>query len=278
MRIKPFIPLAILFFLITGGITYLITHFFITPKYESTAVIYTPNTHANIHLVSTGIRFGYDKEIGEQLEILGSVAVREQLISEFNLLEAYAIDTIETYWQEKLQSRYNRNIALNRTVNKSIEVTVRDEHPEQAAAMANRLVALADEHKSAVVKGNVKLAAEAALKSYEEKSAIIALMTDSLEALRQAGESVWTYGEERKSGRYQNYELQYRKELERYMELKQRWEELDDLLQAEIPRSYVVSAAIPASQPVYPKKALLSLLVGSIAAIAYLVIRNLKSH
>jgi glucan phosphoethanolaminetransferase (alkaline phosphatase superfamily) len=53
MRIKPFIPLAILFFLITGGITYLITHFFITPKYESTAVIYTPNTHANIHLVST---------------------------------------------------------------------------------------------------------------------------------------------------------------------------------------------------------------------------------
>jgi uncharacterized protein involved in exopolysaccharide biosynthesis len=276
MQIKPYLRTAVILFLAAGLLAYLITRFFITPKYESTTVIFTPNTHANIHLVSAGMRFGYDKEIGEQLEMLGSNAVRDALVDEFDLITAYNIDTTDIYWREKLQQEYDRNISLDRTINKSIEITVRDADPQQAAKMANRLVVLADEHKSEVVQRNVKQAADAAHESFQEKAAVIAEMTDSLEALRQAGESVWTYGEERKSGRYQNYELQYRRELERYMDLKQRWEELDDLLQAEIPRSYVVSAAIPASKPVYPKKGLLSLLAGLVAALGYIAIRNVK--
>lgn len=257
--------------------TYLFTRFFITPKYESTAVIFPANTHANIHLVSAGIRFGYDKEIGEQLEILNSTAVREAVVTEFDLIETYGIDTTDKFWRDELMLAYDRSISLDRTINKSIEITVRDADPHHAAEMAKRLVVLADAHKSEVVQRNVKLAADAAYESYQEKAAIVAVMTDSLEALRQAGESVWTFGEERKSGRYQNYELQYRKELERYMELKMRWEELDDLLKAEVPESYVVSTAIAASKPVYPRKALLSLIAGAVAALLYLAFRNLKN-
>ena len=277
MVIKPYLQTAVLLFVGCAMATYLFTRFFITPKYESTAVIFPANTHANIHLVSAGIRFGYDKEIGEQLEILNSTAVREAMIREFGLIDSYEIDTTSTFWREELQREYNQNIALNRTINKSIEIVVRDADPLRAAQMANRLVILADAHKSEVVQRNVKLAADAAYETYQEKTATVAEMTDSLEALRQAGESVWTFGEERKSGRYQNYELQYRKELERYMELKMRWEELDDLLKAEVPESYVVSTAIAASKPVYPKKALLSLLAGAIAALLYIAFRNLKN-
>ena len=276
MLIKPFFKPALLLFVLAFALTYIITRFFVTPKYESTAVIFPPNTHANIHLISAGIRFGYDKEIGEQLEMLGSSSVRDALVDEFDLIDAYDIDTSDVYWREKLQKEYDRNISMDRTINKSIEITVRDADPHQAAAMANRLVVLADEHKSEVVQRNVKLAAEAAWESYQEKAAVVAQMTDSLEALRQAGESVWTFGEERKSGRYQNYELQYRRELNRYMDLKQQWEELDDLLQAEIPRSYVVSTAIASSKPVYPKKGLLSLIAGLVAALGYIVIRNFR--
>ena len=277
MVIKPYLQTAVLLFVGCAMAAYLVTRFFITPKYESTAVIFPANTHANIHLVSAGIRFGYDKEIGEQLEILNSTAVREAMIREFGLIDSYEIDTTSTFWREELQREYNQNIALNRTINKSIEIVVRDADPLRAAQMANRLVILADAHKSEVVQRNVKLAADAAYETYQEKTATVAEMTDSLEALRQAGESVWTFGEERKSGRYQNYELQYRKELERYMELKMRWEELDDLLKAEVPESYVVSTAIAASKPVYPKKALLSLLAGAIAALLYIAFRNLKN-
>lgn len=277
MHIKPYLRTVVLLFLLSGSLTYLVTKFLITPKYQSTAVIFPPNTHANIHLVSAGIRFGYDKEIGEQLEILNSTAVRDALVQEFDLVNQYEIDQKDPYWQEKLQNEYDRNISLNRTINKSIEIVVRDKSPERAAAMANRLVVLADVHMSEIVHKNVALAAESASKSYQEKAQIVAQMTDSLEALRQAGESVWTFGEERKSGRYQNYELQYRKELDRFLELKMRWEELDDLLKESVPKSYVVSTAIANSKPVYPKKALLSLLAGALAAGIYLAYRKLKT-
>jgi uncharacterized protein involved in exopolysaccharide biosynthesis len=277
MVIKPYLQTAILLFVGCAMATYLFTRFFITPKYESTAVIFPANTHANIHLVSAGIRFGYDKEIGEQLEILNSTAVREAMIREFDLIKSYEIDTTGTFWREELQREYDHNISLDRTINKSIEIVVKDADPLRAAEMANRLVVLADAHKSEVVQRNVRLAADAAYESYQQKVATVAEMTDSLEAMRQAGESVWTFGEERKSGRYQNYELQYRKELDRYLELKMRWEELDDLLKAEVPKSYVVSTAIPASKPVYPKKALLSFLAGAIAALLYIAFRNLKN-
>ena len=275
MLVKPYLKSAIALFILAGIVTYGITYFFITPKYQSTAVIFPPNTHANIHLISAGIRFGYDKEIGEQLEILNSTAVRSALIDEFDLINQYEIDTTDRYWDEKLQKEYSKNISLNRTINKSIEIVVEDKDPNQAAAMANRLVVLSDEHKSEIVMQNVRLAAEAAKKSYLDKAALIQEMTDSLEAMRQAGECVWTFGEERKSGRYQNYELQYRKELDRFMYLKEEWEQLDDLLKAEIPQSYVVSTAVASYKPVFPKKGLFSLLAACIVGLGYLVLMNL---
>lgn len=276
MRIVPHLRIALLLFVLAFSSAYMLTRFGVTEKYESTTVIFTPNTHANIHLVSAGMRFGYDKEIGEQLEMLSSNAVRDALVKEFDLINVYDLDTTEVYWLEKLQKKYSRNVRFNRTVNKSIEISVRDADAQRAAAMANRLVELADLHKNAVVQRNVALAADAAYTSYQEKAALITEMTDSLEALRQAGESVWTFGEERKSGRYQNYELQYRKELERFLDLKMRWEELHDLKQTTVPKSYVVSAAFPASKPIYPKKGLLSLLAGLVAALGYIFLRNTK--
>jgi hypothetical protein len=142
--------------------------------------------------------------------------------------------------------------------------------------MANRLVVLGDAHMSEIVHKNVALAADAALKSYQEKAGIVAEMTDSLEALRQAGESVWNLGEERKSSRFLNYELQYRRELERFLELKMRWEELDDLLQESVPKSYVVSVAIANGKPVYPKKSWLALLAGTLAVLVYFGLLQLK--
>lgn len=276
MRVVPHLRIALLLFVLAFSSAYMLTRFGVTEKYESTTVIFTPNTHANIHLVSAGMRFGYDKEIGEQLEMLSSNAVRDALVKEFDLINVYDLDTTEVYWLEKLQKKYSRNVRFNRTVNKSIEISVRDADAQRAAAMANRLVELADLHKNAVVQRNVALAADAAYTSYQEKAALITEMTDSLEALRQAGESVWTFGEERKSGRYQNYELQYRKELERFLDLKMRWEELHDLKQTTVPKSYVVSAAFPASKPIYPKKGLLSLLAGLVAALGYIFLRNTK--
>lgn len=265
-----------LIFLVTGTIAYLIAKFAITPRYGSQAVIFPPNTHANIHLLEEGLRFGYDKEIGEHIEIMNSSKVRNAIIKTFNLSEHYRIDTTDRYYNAKLQKKYDKNISIMRTLNKSIHISVEDEDPKVAAGIANKIVEFSDNHKSTMVKENVRLAMESACKAYVEKEEVIVVMTDSLETLRQAGESVWTYGEERKSGRYFNYELQYRKQLDRYLNLKNRFEELETLYKDAVPRSYVVSEASVSDKPVYPQKGLSAILSGLIAVSIFVAFEKFK--
>lgn len=261
-------------FLVSAAATYLLAWVLITPQYESMAVIFPPNTHANMHLIGAGIRFGHDKEVGEHMEILKSNEVRNAMVERFNLVEEFKIDLNNKYFEEELRKTYDKHISFNRTVNKSIEITVRASNPALAAEMANQLVVIADKHKSQMVKENVRLAAKSAEKNYRQKETLIQEMTDSLEALRKAGESVWTYGEERKSSRYQNYELQYRKHLDRYLDLKLRWEELQNLLDENVPTSYLVSTAIPSSKPAYPNKSMLALLAGIACVLMFLSLKT----
>jgi uncharacterized protein involved in exopolysaccharide biosynthesis len=276
--LKSIASFRIPLFLFTGSafLAYLFSYFAFTPLYESNCVFFPPNTHANIHLVSAGIRFGGDKEVGEQLEMIQSEAVQHSMIEEFNLIERFEIDTLSPFWLENLQKKYNSRIHFDRTINKSIVVSVQDRDAKLAATMANRLVELADQHKNSVVKENIRSAAHSAFESFMDMKAIVESMSDSLEVMRLAGESVWNYGEERKSSRFTHYELQYRSELDRYLNLKWHWEELNDLLQAEVPSSYVVSSAIPQGKPVFPKKGLIALIAGFLSALIYLLIRNLN--
>jgi hypothetical protein len=113
--------------------------------------------------------------------------------------------------------------------------------------------------------------------AYQSKTATVQLMTDSLEQLRQAGESVWNYGEERKSSRFSTYELQYRKELDRYLFLKNKYEELQTIYDEAIPRSYKVSEAILSSKPVYPKKLWTSIISAVLTVFLYLGFLKFKS-
>ncbi len=240
--------------MVSFGLAYGICYFLITPKYQSTAVIFPPNTHANIHLVSAGMRFGYDKEIGEHIEIINSIKVRDAIVNQFKLIDHYNVDASAPFAWEELQNKYDQNITITRTINKSIHINVKDSDPKLAAEIANTIVVESDKHKSNLVKENVELAMLSAKNAYQSKTAIVELMTDSLEQLRQAGESVWNYGEERKSSRFTTYELQYRKELDRYLFLKNRYEELETIYNEPIPKSYKVSEAVVTSKPVYPKK------------------------
>ena len=264
-------------FLISFTLAYAVCYFIIVPKYQSTAVIFPPNTHANIHLVSAGMRFGYDKEIGEHIEIINSIKVRKSIIDSFDLMQHYSIDSTAVFAWEELQEKYDQNISISRTVNKSIHIQVKDSDPAIAAKIANAIVIESDNHKSNLVKENVALAMLSAKNAYQSKTATVQLMTDSLEQLRQAGESVWNYGEERKSSRFLTYELQYRKELDRYLYLKNNYEELKTIYNDAIPRSYKVSEAILRSKPVYPKKLWTAIISAMLTVFLYVGFLKFKS-
>lgn len=268
--------LLIAIFLISGLVAYFLTHFLITPLYRAETVIYVPNTHANIHLVQAGMRFGYDKEVGEHIEVLNSNAVRDAMIREFDLAAHYDIDAQHAKELEKLYELYHSHVSIDRSINKSIHINVLNRDTEMAANMANALVKLADDHKSTVVKSNIEVAAVAAKADYEKWENLIALMRDSLETLRQEGESVWNLGEERKSSKFENYEIQYRKEIDEYYALRKRYNEFATLLNQEIPKSYVVSTAQASGKAAYPKKGLISILAAVSSVVITLSILSLK--
>jgi capsular polysaccharide biosynthesis protein len=268
---------VLLAFLISSALAYAICYFIIVPKYQSTAVIFPPNTHANIHLVSAGMRFGYDKEIGEHIEIINSIKVREKIIASFDLMHHYKVDSTAPFAWEDLQDIYDQNISISRTVNKSIHILVKDSDPAIAAKIANTIVIESDNHKSDLVKENVELAMLSAKNAYLAKTATVQLMTDSLEQLRLAGESVWNYGEERKSSRFSTYEILYRKEIDRFLFLKNKYEELQTIYDEAIPRSYKVSEAVISSKPIYPKKLWASAISGLLTVLLYLGFLKFKA-
>ncbi len=264
--------------LMAGALAWAICNWFIAPSYQSKAVIFPPNTHANIHLVAAGIRFGNDKEVGEHLEIMSSVEVQNEMIMRFDLAQRYQLDTSAIYFASNLVTAYTKNVHINRTLNKSLEIIVQDKSPEKAAEMANALVAVSDEFKSRLIKKNIQVAFDAAKQPFIKKQKLVAIMSDSLEVLRQAGEVVWAFGEERKSGRYKNYELQYLKELDRLGYLQEKFEELETLLFNPIPKSYVVSPAVAQPKPVAPKKLLISILASILAMGLLLGFKNIFSR
>ncbi len=272
------IKILVLVFLIFGVSTYLFCSYFLSPMYQSVAVLYPPNTHSFSHLVSAGMRFGYDKEIGEHVEILESNPVKNSLIQQYDLGEHYKIDKESPYFNDLLLETYNDNISISRSINKSIQITVLDEDPRLSAEMANSLISLADQHKSDIIHSNLKQATNSAKISYENKHTSVRLMSDSLNALRNMGEVVWNLGEERKSGRYSNYEMQYRNELDQLYSFKTKYEELESLLNQEVPKSYIISSAISSSKAVFPRKGLSALLMGGIAALAVFIGLQIKEE
>ncbi len=265
-------------FLSFGISTYFFCLFFLSPKYQSVAVLYPPNTHSYSHLVSAGMRFGYDKEIGEHVEILESNTVKESLITKYNLGEHYDIDIESPYYHDILLNKYDDNISISRSINKSIQIIVLDENPKLSAEMANSLINLADNHKSEIIHSNLKQATISSKFSYLNKNKSVTQMSDSLISLRNAGEVVWNLGEERKSGRYINYEIQYRKELDQMYGFKTRYEELESLLSQEVPKSYIISKAIASSKAVFPRKGLSALLMACIATTIVIIGLQLKEE
>ena len=101
-------------------------------------------------------------------------------------------------------------------------------------------------------------------------------MKDSLQRMQDRGEAIWENGEQRKSSNYENYEIQYRLELHYLHNLKKKFEDLNQLSTEEIPGSYIVSKASPASKPAHPKKLFLTLVAAVLSSLLGLLFLRFK--
>ena len=145
--------------LIIGFIAAVVSSFvalIIEEKFESTVTLYPSKTSS----VSFGeinnedqtvSKFGEEEEAEQMLQILESAKIREEIITKFDLLNHYEIDTTGKYIFTELNETYADNISFTRNKNGAVLITVLDKSPDTAALIANEIADLFDRTKNAMI-------------------------------------------------------------------------------------------------------------------------------
>ena len=107
---------------------------FITPKFNSRAVIYPSNVAP----------YSDESETEQMLQWLQSRDIKDSMISHFNLGQHYEIDTAYEYYYTTLLNEYNENVSITKTQYESIEIEVLDKNPVQAKEMVESILDFAN--------------------------------------------------------------------------------------------------------------------------------------
>ncbi len=105
---------------------------FITPKFNSRAVIYPSNVAP----------YSDESETEQLLQWLQSRDIQDSMIQRFNLGQHYEIDTSYKYYYSTMLYEYNQNVSISKTQYESIEIEVLDKDPVLAKEMVEELIAL----------------------------------------------------------------------------------------------------------------------------------------
>ena len=275
-----------------------IVSYIIPKKYESVAKVYPSSTNSIAQaILSTTpgnqadiMEFGEEEKTEQLLEVLASEKVKSRIITEFNLLKHYNIDsnTSNTPLTD-LQEKYKNNISFKRNINMAIEITVLDVNPDTASLIANRIVALADEVMNEIrSKRNVQ-AYEIVKKIYLQKVAQINTMEDSIKFIMtngvidvsgqaevysdahaialSKGNKTGAIALEKKLNTISKYGAQFISLNEKLIveqkmlsELKAKYTEAKVDVEEKIENVFIVTNAVPAEKNSYPIKWLIVLL------------------
>ncbi len=129
---------------------------FITPKYKSTVVMFpvSSNSISKSLLEEQAVKgqditaFGEDDQSEQLLQILHSNKIRDRVVTQFDLMRHYDIDTSSRYRMSALFKEYEDNITFRRTEFMAVQISVYDKDPQMAADIANTIAALLDSVKN----------------------------------------------------------------------------------------------------------------------------------
>ncbi|MFT5920633.1 MAG: hypothetical protein ACI9FU_002454, partial [Granulosicoccus sp.] len=168
---------------------------FVPPKYKSTVIMF-PTSTASVskslmakNNVSKDdlLSFGEEEQAEQLLQILNSDEIRSTIVSKYELMAHYDIDTTDQYKYTKLYQEYEDNVTYKRTEFQSVRVDVHDTDPVLAADMANDIAALLDTTKNRMQKERAFKAMKIAEDQYLYMKDYVRELEDSLNRLRQMG-------------------------------------------------------------------------------------------
>ncbi len=171
------------------------TPYFIKPKFKSTVIFYPSTVNSvskallskNLYDGKDPLAFGEEESAEQLIQILYSDKIRDKVISKFNLMRHYNIDSTDELKNFKLYKNYSENITFRRTEFMSVEIKVLDTDPVMAANIANEIADLLDETKNDIQKKNAEKGFQVVEAQYLSKNKLVQSLSDSLGKLRDLG-------------------------------------------------------------------------------------------
>ena len=282
-----------------------IASFLITPMYRSSVVLF-PSTGTSISQILSSDNYsgrydiygiGEEEQAEKLLQVLNSNQIRDRIIIKYNLVEHYNFKPGEKFLKTKLTNQYQSNVKFKRTPFRSVVIEVMDAAPEMSADIANDIADLADTVFHRIVRQRALEAYNLVEKEYEDVSASVALLEDSLGFYSKQGINDYETQAERYHEAYgkavlednmnaariiegklkllSNFGTQYLSlrtkltlETTRLSQLMRRYSEAKLESEQKIPYKFVVDAAEIPDKKAYPRKSLI-ILVSTISAFLF---------
>ncbi len=105
---------------------------FITPKFESRAVVYPSNIAP----------YSDENETEQMLQIFQSNDITDSIIEQYNLAEHYGIDKSYKYYYTTMLWEYSQNVKISKTPNEAVSIEVLDKDPQVACNMVESMIEL----------------------------------------------------------------------------------------------------------------------------------------
>ena len=132
-------------------------------------------------------KFGEEEEAEQMLQILESALVREKIITRFDLMKHYDIDTAGALKYTELAETYSDNITFQRNNKGAVLINVLDHNKDTAALIANHISALFDTTKNSIIH-------ERALLEFEVKKMKLQKLQDEINMLNDTMSKLTTLG------------------------------------------------------------------------------------
>jgi uncharacterized protein involved in exopolysaccharide biosynthesis len=190
--VKKIKPLAII--TLIGAVVSIIVALTIQPRYKSKVVMFPASSSSvSNDLLSNNpgqkniLKFGSEEEAEQMIQVLYSNEIRDNIITKYNLMQHYEIDSASQFPLTKLYNKYKSNISFRRTEYLSVEIEVLDTDPQTAANIANDIASLTDTVMNRMQKDRALLALKLVGEEYTGLQNQMKVMEDSLGIIREKG-------------------------------------------------------------------------------------------
>ncbi len=184
---KPILILGILAAVVSSIVSLMIEE-----KYKSTVTIYPTKASAVFYseIITENQevgRFGEEAEAEQMLQILESSKIRDKVISKFNLMQHYEIDTASKYKYYDLAETYSDLISFSRNNKGAVIISVLDKDIDTAVMIASYIADLFDSTKNNIIH-------ERAIYDYEIKKENLITLQKEMAALQDSISTLTSQG------------------------------------------------------------------------------------